>query len=114
MKLIKKILISFLILELATLNLFACGGCTDATLGTIKTTQAIAKYEKDEVKIASQIIKINEYFNIAIAQVEEQNLQENENLKKLTANKALKEKETIFTLNIQNELQSLINSIEAQ
>lgn len=95
-------------------QLFACGGCTDSYIAPVKSAEAIAKYNTEESEIALQLVQMKTYFDGAILAVEEQNLKENENLKALAKNKALKEQKQGFILNVQNQIQSIINNIEGQ
>ncbi|CAD7289505.1 hypothetical protein LMG7974_01582 [Campylobacter majalis] len=110
----KKIFITLVFLTLFGIDLFACSGCTDSAIAPVESAEAIAKYNQEESQIAKQISQIKSYFDKAIAQVEEQNLKENENLNALAKNKALKEQKEGFIIKTQNQIQGIINNIEGQ
>lgn len=110
----KKLVIFTAILAFFSQNLLACGGCTDQAQGPIKTAHALATYNKEESEIARLILEINELFKKEIIEVEKLNLAENQNLNELAKHKSLLEQNKLFLLEQQNQVQSILNSIESE
>lgn len=109
----KKLAIFIASLAIFSQNLPA-GVCTDQEQGSIKTTHALATYKKEESQIARLILKINEIFQKEIIEAEKINLAENQNLNELAKHKSLLEQNELFLLEQQNQIQSILNSIESQ
>ena len=107
----KKLAILVAILALFSQNLLACGDCRDTPLGLIKTTHALATYNKEENEIAKQILELNEYFQ---KEIEKLNLAENQNLNALVKHKSLLKQNELFLLEQQNQVQSILNNIEGE
>lgn len=110
----KKLAISVAILALFSQNLLACGDCRDTPLELIKTTHALATYNKEENEIAKQILELNEYFKKEIIEIEKLNLAENQNLNALVKHKSLLKQNELFLLEQQNQVQSILNNIEGE
>lgn len=92
---------------------YACGGCRDSGLADSRANEGISRYDDGENKIANEIDKINELIENEIIVSEENILKENQILVNLKKEEDLIYKKDNFLLFQTNQIQSIINSLEA-
>ncbi|HEH5091028.1 TPA: hypothetical protein SG772_001636 [Campylobacter coli] len=110
----KKILFIKFILILFFNYSYACGGCRDSSLADSKANEGINRYNDGENKIANEIDKISELIKNEIITSEENILKENQILVNLKKAEDLTYKKNNFLLSQSNQIQSIINSLEAK
>lgn len=107
----KKTMLVLLVLGLAQncLNAFMCAGSP-----TVEEQNAKRYFNEGENRIKAEINKVTNLINNEIKQTEDANTTLMQNIKSLQKEQAISESKRVFLLKKQNEIQSIINSINAE
>lgn len=92
----------------------AAGLCDTPALDVSQKNASKNNFNSQEQKIAKKIQNVTQIINKEIKQTEDANTTLMQNIKSLQKEQAISESKRVFLLKKQNEVQSIINSINAE
>lgn len=99
---------------LLSVSVYACGGCVDNGLGASLGQQSIAQFNNLDEQTSRAIEKVIDKIHKAHQELEQQNKDILIQTQKIIEAQAQSEQEINYNQNIINELQSIINSKNAE
>lgn len=92
----------------------SASSCSSTGQGNVKKEEAKSKYYSQEPSIAKEINSVTKIIENEIKKIENDNTQLMINIKELEKSQAVSEIQRVFFLKQQNEVQSVVNSVNTE